>query len=224
MQIVTVAIRVIQQLIKDKRTLAFLLLAPVFVLGLLYFIMSSASNEATIGVIDIDNSLHNALENEAKVIDYDTKQQAFQAMKKQNIDAYFYMEDNKPYIEIEGADITKKSLVIQSIQSSMQTYQKERSEELKLKFEDLQNELNPLLENIQQQTDKPINIEFPNTNLSMKQPKINYLYNDENSDLFDQVAPALMGFLYFYLYFLLLVLVFCVNVHPVLWNEHLQPH
>lgn len=203
MQIVTVAIRVIQQLVKDKRTLVFLLIAPVFVLSLLYFIMSSASNEATIGVIDIDNSLHNALENETKVIDYDTKEQAFQAMKKQNIDAYFYIEDNKPYIEIEGADITKKSLVIQSIQSSMQTYQKERSEELKLEFEDLQNELSPLLETIQQQTDKAINIEFPDTDLSMKQPKINYLYNDEDSDLFDQVAPALMGFFIFLFVFLI---------------------
>lgn len=203
MQILTVAIRVIQQLVKDKRTLIFLLLAPVFVLTLLYFIMSSASDEAKVGVINVESSLHDALENEAKVIDFDTKKQALHAMKEQKIDAYFYVEGDQSHIEIEGADITKRSLVIQSIQHSLQRYQKERSEEVKEKFDTMRDELKPLLKDIQQKNGKPVDIDFPDIELSMKKPEINYLYNDEDSDLFDQVAPALMAFFIFLFVFLI---------------------
>src|SRR5690625_3163575 len=203
MQILTVTMRVIQQLVKDKRTLVFLLLAPVLVLTLLYFIMSSGSDEANIGVIDIEDALHDALVEESHVIDYDTKQQALNAMKEQDIDAYLYTEDNKPHIEIEGADMTKRSLVIQSIQNALQSYQKERGEEIKEAFETVQNELKPLLENIQQQTDESLDIDVPNTDLSMEKPEIHYLYNDADSDLFDQVAPAIMGFFIFFFVFII---------------------
>src|SRR5690625_1334938 len=110
MQILTVAIRVIQQVIQDKRTLGFLLLAPVFVLSLLYYIMGSSSDEPTIGVIDIADSLQEALKKEATIIDYDSEKDALYAMKAQDIDAYFFMTDHKPSIKMERADISKKSL------------------------------------------------------------------------------------------------------------------
>src|SRR5699024_5741798 len=38
---------------------------------------------------------------------------------------------------------------------------------------------------------------------TMKKPEINYLYNDEDADLFDQVSPALMGFFIFLFVFLI---------------------
>lgn len=203
MQILTVAIRVIQQLVKDKRTLAFLLLAPVFVLTLLYFIMSSASDEATIGVIDMDSALLEILEDEANIIDYNTEQQALLAMKEQNIDAYFYMKDETPYIEVEGADITKRSLVLQAIQNSIRTYQKERGKEMKEEFVTLQEELKPLLKDFQQKTDESMDIDFPDAAWPMEKPEINYLYHDEDSNLFNQVAPALMAFFIFLFVFLI---------------------
>ncbi|HLR66792.1 MAG TPA: ABC transporter permease [Virgibacillus sp.] len=203
MQILTVAIRVIQQVIKDTRTLAFLLFAPVFVLGLLYVIMGSSSDEPNIGVIDLDDALQEAFEEEAHTIEYGSKDDALRAMKTQDIDAYFFMEDDKPCIEIEGGDITKKSPVIQSIQSALQTFQEKRGEELKEDFEKMEDELTPILEEIQLQTGQSIRVDFPDTNLLMEEPEINYLYLDEDADLFDQVAPALMGFFIFMFVFLI---------------------
>ncbi|MEI3607332.1 ABC transporter permease [Pseudogracilibacillus sp. SE30717A] len=203
MQILTVAIRVIQQIFKDKRTLVFLLLAPVFVLGLLYFIMGSSSDEPSIGVINLDDSLQKALEDEANIIHYDSQEKALNAMKAQKIDAYFFMEDNKPYIEIEGVDITKTSLVLQAIQHSLQTFQKERGEKMKEQLENIQDELKPLLEKVQYQTGQLIDMDFPHSDMAMEKPEINYLYHDENANLFDQVAPALMGFFIFLFVFLI---------------------
>src|SRR5699024_638354 len=165
--------------------------------------MGSSSDHPTIGAIDLDPSLEEALEEEATVINYDSNEHALHAMKNQDIDAYFYMADNTPHIEIEGADITKKSTVIQSIQSSLQTYQKELSVDKKEKFEEIQDKLKPIMKQYQQQTGKSINVDFPDTDLSMEEPEINYLYNDEDADLFDQVAPALMGFFIFLFVFLI---------------------
>src|SRR5699024_12563897 len=54
-----------------------------------------------------------------------------------------------------------------------------------------------------QKNGKPVDIDFPDIELSMKKPEINYLYNDEDSDLFDQVAPALMAFCTFLFVFLI---------------------
>lgn len=203
MQIITVAMRVIQQVWKDKRTLMFLLFAPVLVLGLLYFIMGSASEQPNIGAIDLDSALQKALENEANVTDYDTKKQAHKALKDNEIDAYFYIENNTPYLEIEGGDITKRSLIMQSIQNALQTFQTGHAEEMMAEMEEMQDQVNLLLTQFQQQTGQSVNMAFPEINLSMEKPTVHFLYHGEDADLFDQVAPALMGFFIFLFVFLI---------------------
>src|SRR5699024_3899696 len=145
-QILTVAIRIIQQLIKDTRTLAFLLFAPVFVLGLLYVIMGSSSVEPNIGVIDLDDELQVAIEDEAHSIVYVSIYYALSAMRTQDIDAYSFMEDDKPYIIIDGDDITIKSAVIQAIQNALHTLQEQRRDKLKEDFEMMEDVLTPSLE------------------------------------------------------------------------------
>lgn len=203
MQILTVAIRVVQQVVKDKRTLVFMLLAPVFVLSLLYFIMTGSSADPHMGAVDLDESLEEALEEEANVTKYASPDQAMAVMKDQKIDAYFYMDGDKPYIEIEGADVTKKSPVLQAVQGALQSYQKTRAEDKKADAEDMKEELKPVLKKVQQQTGESLDVDFPNMDISMKGPEVHYLYNDKDADLFDQVSPALMGFFIFLFVFLI---------------------
>lgn len=203
MQILTVAIRVVQQVVKDKRTLVFMLLAPVFVLSLLYFIMTGSSADPHMGAVDLDESLEEALEEEANVTKYASPDQAMAVMKDQKIDAYFYMDGDKPYIEIEGADVTKRSPVLQAVQGALQSYQKTRAEDKKADAEDIKEELKPVLKKVQQQTGESLDVDFPNMDISMKGPEVHYLYNDKDADLFDQVSPALMGFFIFLFVFLI---------------------
>src|SRR5699024_2946624 len=203
MQIITVAIRVIQQIIKDKRTLAFLLFAPVFVLTLLYVIMTNSSGDPNIGAIHLNDNLQEELTKEAHVTEYPNTHQAMQAMKNQDIDAYMYMKEDKPYIEIEGADVTKQSPVLQAVQTSLQAYQKERAENKKADVEDMKEKLEPLVKKVQQQTGESLEIDFPDMDIAMKEPNMHYLYNNEDADLFGQVSPALMGFFIFLFVFLI---------------------
>src|SRR5699024_520336 len=107
--------------------------------------------------------------------------------KDRKIDAYFYMDGDKPYIEIEGADVTKKSPVLQAVQGALQSYQKTRAEDKKADTEDMKEELKPVLKKVQQQTGESLDVDFPDMDISMKEPEVHYLYNDKDADLFDQV-------------------------------------
>src|SRR5699024_7915530 len=128
MQIITVAIRVIQQIIKDKRTLALLLFAPVFVLTLLSVIMTNSSGDTNMRAIPVKDNFQEELTEEENVIEYLNNHKAMQAMKNQDIDGYMYMKEDNPHIEIEGADVTKQAPVLQAVQTSLQAYQKDRAE------------------------------------------------------------------------------------------------
>src|SRR5699024_11563566 len=100
----------------------------------------------------------------------------------------FFMEDDKPYIKIDGGDITKKSPVIQSIQNALHTFQEKRGEKLKEDFEKMEDKLTHILEDIQQQTGQSIQVDFHNTNFLMDEPEINYVYLDEDADFFVIIA------------------------------------
>src|SRR5699024_2033750 len=116
---------------------------------------------------------------------------------------YMYMKEDKPYIEIEGADVTKQSPVLQAVQTSLQAYQKERAENKKADVEDMKENLEPLVKKVQQQTGESLEIDSPDMDIAMKEPDVHYLYNNEDADLFDQVSPALMGFFIFLFVFLI---------------------
>lgn len=70
-------------------------------------------------------------------------------------------------------------------------------------FESMQDDLKPLLQKFEQQTGESVDIDFPDTDMKMEKPDISYLYHDEDAGLFDQVAPALMGFFIFLFVFLI---------------------
>lgn len=57
------AVRILDQIRHDKRTVALILIAPILILSLLYFILNSNDNTVyKIGVTDCSNTFVNALE------------------------------------------------------------------------------------------------------------------------------------------------------------------
>src|SRR5699024_8782915 len=142
-------------------TLAFLLFAPVFVLTLLYVIMTNSSGDPNIGAIHLNDNLQEELTKEAHVTEYPTTHQAMQAMKNQDIDAYMYMKEDTPYIEIEGADATKRSPVLQAVQTSLRAYQKELAENKKADVDGRKGEIGPLVKKVQQHPGESPDIDFP---------------------------------------------------------------
>ena len=64
--------RICQEMLRDKRTLALLFLAPLLILSLMYFIFNGNSVDPKLAVVNIDNSIVNALDKaNIDVIEYD---------------------------------------------------------------------------------------------------------------------------------------------------------
>ena len=62
MRILAVIKRIIKQLLRDKRTLALLFIAPLFILTLMYFFFGGETAVPDLGAVDIDEGLIRALE------------------------------------------------------------------------------------------------------------------------------------------------------------------
>ncbi|HEX3015481.1 MAG TPA: ABC transporter permease, partial [Desulfobacteria bacterium] len=56
--------RICQQMLRDKRTLALLFVAPLLMLSLMYFLFNSTTLEPKLGVVSVDSSLISALAKE----------------------------------------------------------------------------------------------------------------------------------------------------------------
>ena len=137
--------RVITQIVKDKRTIAMMLIAPLFVLFLLYTILGSSSDDVTIGVVGLPEEMTQQLEKEAVVIKYSSSEEAKEAMIDQIITASISLENEDVNILIEGGNVSKNAAALQKIQRSLTNLSLEQSKlqltALNEMIEKLQNEL-----------------------------------------------------------------------------------
>ncbi|MDX1807755.1 MAG: ABC transporter permease, partial [Paenisporosarcina sp.] len=199
MQSIIVAQRVIAQVVKDKRTIGMMLIAPLFVMFLMYTIFGASSDEVTIGTVNLPEEVNQLLEKEATIITYSTSNDAKKAMMEQKIDASISIEDETAHILVEGGNVSKNASAIQKIQHTLTALTLERSN---VQIQSLSKIVLQLQEQLSLVTGKtPEQIAIPK--VLPKKPNITFLYGDAESEMFDQLAPALMGFFIFFFVFLI---------------------
>ncbi|HEY8889725.1 MAG TPA: ABC transporter permease [Clostridium sp.] len=115
MRVLSIAKRLIKQLRGDKRSIALMFVAPVFVMYLLSAILTSATTTPNIDVISAPNAYVNKLQSLANVTKVDSEEIALNNLKDKSIDAYIIFNGNKPKITLEGADPSITSLVMNTL-------------------------------------------------------------------------------------------------------------
>jgi ABC-2 type transport system permease protein len=121
MRIRALAIRIIRQFVRDKRTLALLFLAPLLVLTLMHFVFDGQSVKLDIGMVSIPPQLAERLKNtEANVISYADAGLAKQALEQGDLDAVLSIDNGKPAIALEGSDPSINKAVMLVLQRAMQ--------------------------------------------------------------------------------------------------------
>jgi len=115
MRALSIAKRLIKQLRGDKRSIALMFVAPVFVMYLLSTILTSATITPNINVISAPDAYVNKLQSYANVTKVDSEEIALNNLKDKNIDAYIVFNGNKPKITLEGADPSITSLVMNTM-------------------------------------------------------------------------------------------------------------
>jgi ABC-2 type transport system permease protein len=116
MRIKALTIRILKQFIHDKRTMALMIIAPIFVLTLMSLVFNGSIYNPKVGLVGVPETMTNLLKShDAKVIIYNVVD-AKLALENNEIDAIISIKNNAPNIELEGSDPTRSRSVLLLIQ------------------------------------------------------------------------------------------------------------
>lgn len=183
MRTIAIAKKVIKELLRDKRTLAMMFVAPVFIMWLMN-LMFSASTTVNIKLATqaLPTSLVTKMDNldHVSVQTYNDLNQAKKDLADEKVDAVISYKDGEYQVDYANTDASKTSMTRQVLRTSIAS---EGS--------------NQLLARVKQA--------LPQLNLESKAPEIkeSYQYGDENTSFFTSMIPVLIGFVVFFFVFLI---------------------
>lgn len=184
MKLLAMIQRVIIELLKDKRTLALMFLAPLLVLTLMYFIFNS--DEDTTLTIGVDHSVSTQItegikSDDVKFKDFPSNQHIKSKIEHHHLDAFIYQNNQTIHVTYTNEDPSKSASIKQLLHQSIQ----------KDKMNDIKKVMVSLPQSAKNKDAK--DIQLVNT----------YLYGDEHSNYFDKMFPILMSFFVFLFVFLI---------------------
>ena len=183
MRTLAIAKKVMKELFRDKRTLAMMFVAPVFIMWLMN-LMFSASTAVNIKLAtqDLPTSLVTKMDNldHVSVQTYNDIYQAKKDLADEKVDAVVSYKNGEYQVDYANTDASKTSMTRQVLRTSIGS---EGS--------------NQLMARVKQA--------LPQLNLEAKAPEIKetYQYGDENTSFFTSMIPVLIGFVVFFFVFLI---------------------
>ena len=183
MRILSIAKKVMKELLRDKRTLAMMFVAPVFIMWLMN-LMFSASTAVNIKLAtqDLPTSLVTKMDDldHVSVQTYKDIDQAKKDLADEKVDAVISYKNGEYQVDYANTDASKTAMTRQVLRTSIAS---EGS--------------NQLMARIKQA--------LPQLNLKAKAPEIkeSYQYGDEHTSFFTSMIPVLIGFVVFFFVFLI---------------------
>jgi len=116
MRIKAMAIRILQQLHHDKRTLALMLMAPMLVLTIIYFVLEDTEIEGRVAIISAPDSYVNSLADYNIITFYYDERDARIALEWGEVDATLQVINGKSFIEIDGSDSARAKMVLTGLE------------------------------------------------------------------------------------------------------------
>lgn len=183
MRTLAIAKKVLKELLRDKRTLAMMFVAPVFIMWLMN-LMFSASTAVNIKLAtqDLPTSLVTKINDldHVSVQTYKDLDQAKKDLADEKVDAVVSYKNGEYQVDYANTDASKTSMTRQVLRTSIAS---EGS--------------NQLMARVKQA--------LPQLKLEAKAPEIkeSYQYGDEHTSFFTSMIPVLIGFVVFFFVFLI---------------------
>lgn len=201
--------RVVKEIIRDKRTLSLMMIAPMLILSLMYFVFNT-NNEQNL-IIGLDHSVPSKVVDAMPTKDIDYKHyqtgEAQKHIKNDDLDAYIQYTNNKLKVTFKNEDPTKTKQVKMIVKQSLVG---EKMHLLKDNMQEMQQALQKQSEQIQSKLPPQVKNQLMK---NMKKPAITkptqyeieneYMYGDANGTFFDKIFPVLIGFFVFFFVFLI---------------------
>ncbi|SDN24830.1 ABC transporter permease [Bacillus sp. OK048] len=189
MSILAMVKRICHQMLRDKRALALMMVAPLLILTLLNYLLAGNTIEPRLGVIQVDDKLVDRLkDNDIAILKVE-----------ENTKEILIEKDLDGILDFTGQDFsltltndqpnTAKALQVKVQQAIAAEKAKEQAANLSTFMETIQKQLPGI----------PVKME------QVKAPEIStsYLYGNKSTIFFDQLSPILVGFFVFFFVFLI---------------------
>ena len=202
--------RVLQEMLRDKRTLAMMFIAPLLILTLMYFLFQSNNNQtADLAVRHVDSTLVKAVNNDnVKIHHVSSDYSAKQLIRDHDYAAVMTQKGDKLTLTLQNSNQTKSSIIKKSLQAS-QVKLKNQATVTALKTQKeaigkLQQQLAILAKQAGTQTNAQATLSDQKNN-SAKNYSVSthYIYGDKDTTFFDAFLPIMMGFVVFFFVFLI---------------------
>jgi ABC-2 type transport system permease protein len=189
-----VAGRVIRQIVKDRRTLALLLIAPVLVLFLLYSVLNNGAFTPNVQAVALPQALQAALTETSDVTESADLEAALTLLRNRETDAVIVWADPTVTVYVEGTKADVTASVKKAVASAVSTYAAAHAqEEVSAQFSKY----------AVQASGGEGTAASPEISLAQTQVDYAYLNGSESTTSFEDIAPMLMGFFIFFFVFLL---------------------
>ena len=183
MRTIAIAKKVIKELLRDKRTLAMMFVAPVFIMWLMNLMFSASTTvNVKLATQDLPTGLVTKMD-ELDHVDIETYQdldQAKKALADEKVDAVISYKDGEYQVDYANTDASKTTMTRQVLRTSI-----------------VNEGTDQLLSRVKQA--------LPQLKLDAKAPEIkeSYQYGDKNTGFFARMIPILIGFVVFFFVFLI---------------------
>ena len=183
MRTIAIAKKVIKELLRDKRTLALMFIAPVFIMWLMNLMFSASTTvNVKLATQDLPTGLVTKMDelDHVDVEIYQGLDQAKEALVNEKVDAVISYKDGEYQVDYANTDDSKTSMIRQVLRTSIASEGTDQ-----------------LLSRVKQA--------LPQLKLDAKAPEIkeSYQYGDKNTGFFARMIPILIGFVVFFFVFLI---------------------
>jgi ABC-2 type transport system permease protein len=191
MRILALVKRICHQMIRDKRALAMMMVAPLLILTLLHYLLADNTINPRLGVINGDPALVTQLKDKDIVVkQYNSIIHTQKIMADDDLDGVLKISDEKIKLTLKNDQPSQAKALQMKVQQAIAADTGKRQSENLTKF----------MQNIQSKLQgTPIQME------QLKPQKIStsYIYGDKDTVFFDLLSPILVGFFVFFFVFLI---------------------
>ena len=174
MRIKALALRILNQLRNDKRTLALILCAPLLVLTLIYFILDTTITDIKVGIVNAPQKyVENLYKNNITPVRC-TESEAAQMLEDEEIIAYVRMIGGKLYIDLDGGNTTKANAALAAMEQAKKG-------------------LSPAVSGMAPASQEREDL----------RTEVNYVYGAGDLKMFDNFGSLFIGFMVFFFTFLI---------------------
>ena len=226
MRTMAIVKRVFKQMLRDKRTLALMFLAPLLIMTLMYFLFQNNTTQvASLGVHHVDQSVVNVIDTKNVTIHHYDSSQARKMIKQHDLDGYLTQKNGQLTITYSNSNPTNTSLIKASLQSGLVKLKMKTlvtvTKKQRAALESQQAALKKLKTAIAQaqargdqataeKLQKHLKQATATTSSSTQSAKAtsyttksHYIYGSSDSTFFESFLPAFLGFFVFFFVFLI---------------------